>query len=77
LITFRGGRDAKAVGTALDAVRPGERATIAFAVPGDTCWTLPLYELAILAAARLALRGTRAHVVLASPETSPLQAFGA
>jgi sulfide:quinone oxidoreductase len=75
-ITFRGGGDAKAVAAALDAVRPGERATIAFAVPEDGGWTLPLYELAILAATRLSLRGTRAHVVLASPERSPLEAFG-
>jgi sulfide:quinone oxidoreductase len=76
-ITFRGGRDAKVVAAAIDAVRPGERATIAFAVPGETCWTLPLYELAILAARRLARRGTRAHVLLASPEASPLEVFGA
>jgi sulfide:quinone oxidoreductase len=76
-ITFRGGRDAKAVEAALDAVRPGERATIAFAVPGETCWTLPLYEVAILAARRLELRATRAHVVLATSEASPLEAFGA
>ena len=52
-ITFRGGRDAAAVRAALDAVQPGEAATIAFAVPFGAFWTLPLYELAILAAARL------------------------
>ncbi|HEX7298293.1 MAG TPA: FAD-dependent oxidoreductase [Solirubrobacteraceae bacterium] len=75
-LTFRGGRDAPAVGAALDAVRPGERATIVFAAPDAACWTLPLYELAILAAARLRIRGTRAHVVLASEEAAPLEAFG-
>jgi len=76
-ITFRGGRDAGAVRAALDAVEPGQRATIAFAAPLGTFWTLPLYELAILAAARLRSRGTRAQVVLASPEPAPLAAFGA
>ena len=32
-ISFRGGRDAGAVRDALDAMRPGDRGTIAFAVP--------------------------------------------
>jgi sulfide:quinone oxidoreductase len=76
-IAFRGSRDAPAVGAAINAIRPGERATIAFAAPGGVFWTLPLYELAILASARLRRRGTRAHVVLATPEREPLEAFGA
>ncbi|HEX5900494.1 MAG TPA: FAD-dependent oxidoreductase [Solirubrobacteraceae bacterium] len=76
-ITFRGGRDAAAVRAALDAVQPGEAATIAFAVPFGAFWTLPLYELAILAAARLQTRGTRAKVLITSPESAPLEAFGA
>ena len=58
-ITFRGRRDAAALRAALDAVAPGEAATIAFAVPFGAFWTLPLYELALLAAARLHRRGTR------------------
>jgi sulfide:quinone oxidoreductase len=75
-ITFRGGRDATSVRAALDAVSPGEAATFAFAVPFGAFWTLPLYELAILAAARLQTRGTRAQVVITSPEGAPLEAFG-
>jgi sulfide:quinone oxidoreductase len=75
-ITFRGGQDADAVRAALDAVRPGGRATIVFAVPAGAFWTLPLYELAILAAARLRTRGTPAQIVMASPEVAPLEAFG-
>jgi sulfide:quinone oxidoreductase len=75
-ITFRGGRDAAAVRAALDAVRPGDRATIAFAVPFGAFWTLPLYELTILAAAQLRGRGARARVVMTSPEAAPLEAFG-
>ena len=76
-ITFRGGRDAAAVRAAVDDLRPGDHATIAFAVPFGAFWTLPLYELAILAAARLRARGARAHVVMTSPEAAPLEAFGA
>jgi sulfide:quinone oxidoreductase len=76
-ITFRGGRDAAAVRAALDAMQPGDRGTIAFAIPFGAFWTLPLYELAILAAARLRERGVRARVVMTSPEAAPLEAFGA
>jgi sulfide:quinone oxidoreductase len=75
-ITFRGGRDAAAVRAALDAVGPGDRATIAFAVPFGAFWTLPLYELTILAAAQLRGRGARARIVMTSPEAAPLEAFG-
>jgi sulfide:quinone oxidoreductase len=76
-ITFRGGRDAADVRAALDAMRPGDGATIAFAIPFGAFWTLPLYELAILSAARLRERGVRARVVMTSPEAVPLEAFGA
>ena len=75
-ITFRGGRDAGAVRDALDDMRPGDRGTIAFAVPFGAFWTLPLYELAILGAARLHERGVKAQVVITSPEAAPLEAFG-
>jgi sulfide:quinone oxidoreductase len=75
-ITFRGSRDAAAVRGALDAMQPGDRGTIAFTVPFGAFWTLPLYELAMLAALRLHERGVRADVVMASPEAAPLEAFG-
>ena len=76
-ISFRGGRDAASVRAALDAMRPGDSGTIAFAVPFGAFWTLPLYELAILSAAHLRERGVRAQVVMTSPEAAPLAAFGA
>jgi sulfide:quinone oxidoreductase len=76
-ITFRGSRDAEAVRSALDAVRPAERPTLAFAVPFGVFWALPLYELAVLAAARLHDRGAHARIALFSPEAAPLEAFGA
>jgi sulfide:quinone oxidoreductase len=75
-ISFRGGRDAAAVRAALDAMQPGDGATIAFAIPFGAFWTLPLYELAILSAARLRERGVPARVVMTSPEAEPLEAFG-
>jgi sulfide:quinone oxidoreductase len=75
-IVFRGSRDAEVVAAAIDAIRPGEDATFGFTAPAGAFWTLPLYELAILAAARLRLRGARARVVLATAEREPLEAFG-
>ena len=42
-------------------------------MPFGAFWTLPLYELAILTAARLQTRGTRAQVVITSPEGAPLR----
>jgi sulfide:quinone oxidoreductase len=75
-ITFTGGRDASAVRAAVDDIRPGDHGTIVFAVPFGAFWTLPLYELALLSAARLRARGARAQLVLTSPETAPLEAFG-
>ena len=58
-------------------LQPGDHGTIAFAVPFGAFWTLPLYELAILAAAQLRARGARAQIVMTSPEAAPLEAFGA
>jgi len=75
-LTFRGRRDAEALRAAIDGVDPGARITVAFAVPFGVFWSLPLYELAVLAAARLRTRAARAHVMLASPEGAPLEAFG-
>jgi sulfide:quinone oxidoreductase len=72
-VTFRGGRDAEAVRRAVDAVDTGSR--LAFAAPPGAFWTLPLYELALLAAARLGTRG-RNRLLVVTPEDAPLQAFG-
>jgi sulfide:quinone oxidoreductase len=75
-VTFRGSRDAEAVRFTLDAIAPGENATIAFVAPDGVFWTLPLYELALLAASRLAASAPRAQVLVATPETVPLESFG-
>ncbi|HZL48105.1 MAG TPA: FAD-dependent oxidoreductase, partial [Solirubrobacteraceae bacterium] len=48
-----------------------------FAVPHGCSWPLPLYELALLTATHLKERGVAGEVVLVSPETMPLQVFGA
>jgi sulfide:quinone oxidoreductase len=72
-VTFRGARDAEAVRAAIDSV---DTEPVAFAVPEGTFWTLPIYELAMLAAARLAARDTGAQVAVVTPESAPVEAFG-
>ncbi len=48
-----------------------------FAVPGGCSWPLPVYELALLTATRLAELGLTGEVLLVSPELTPLSVFGA
>jgi sulfide:quinone oxidoreductase len=48
-----------------------------FAVPSGTSWPLPLYELALLSAARARARRAAVAITLVSPEPRPLAAFGA
>lgn len=51
---------------------------VAFAVPAAGSWPLPLYELALMAAARVAEGGLRdVELSLVTPEGAPLEIFGA
>lgn len=72
-VTFRDERDAQRIAGILSALRSGQAGSVAFAAPSGTTWTLPLYELALLAAARA---GT-ARISLVTPEPKPLAVFGA
>lgn len=47
------------------------------AVKSGTSWPLPLYELALLSAARARALGVRTEITLLSPEQRPLAVFGA
>jgi sulfide:quinone oxidoreductase len=50
---------------------------VVFAVPPATSWSLPLYELALMTAARVAERGLRkVELALVTPEAEPLELFG-
>lgn len=74
-LTFRGPADVPMVEWALDEVVNGHRRQVAVVVPSETTWTLPAYELAIMAAA--AVRGVAdATVTLLTPERDPLWLFG-
>jgi sulfide:quinone oxidoreductase len=57
-------------------VRAGRIRHLAFAVPDAVSWSLPLYELALLTAARLDSEEAKG-VTLITPEAGPLELFGA
>jgi sulfide:quinone oxidoreductase len=50
---------------------------VAFTLPSERMWTLPIYELALMTAAHLRERGAvAARVWLVTPEGEPLELFG-
>lgn len=73
-VVFTGTHEAPAVEEAI-AAAAAEGSRITFEVPAGPCWPLPLYELALGAAARL--DGTGASVALETPEGAPLERLGA
>jgi sulfide:quinone oxidoreductase len=77
-ITFAGPGQAAEVAALLDAVARGESRRLVFAVPAEATWSLPVYELAMMAAIDLRDRGARnATLSLVTPEDEPLRLFGA
>ena len=76
-ITFAGPRQASEVAAILDRIESGELRRLVFAVPGETTWSLPVYELAMMAAADLRARGVEnATLGIATAEPEPLGLFG-
>jgi sulfide:quinone oxidoreductase len=76
-LTYRGPASNADVHSAALAMDRGEISRLAFAVPASAHWSLPLYELALLAAAHLTDIGDRPDGVhLVTAETEPLAAFG-
>jgi sulfide:quinone oxidoreductase len=77
-LTFRGPADAEALERMLEDAERGSVERIVFAVPAGAPWTLPLYELALLARARLVDEGSSGvSIAVVTAEHSPLQLFGA
>src|SRR5829696_5074864 len=69
-LRFAGGRDTPALRAALDGL--GSRPRILFATGAGVGWTLPLYELALLTAARF----PEASIGVVTPEPRPAAVFG-
>jgi sulfide:quinone oxidoreductase len=76
-VTFAGPRDVLAVGDALRALAPDRSHTVGMVAPPGVAWTLPLYELALLLAARARAAGQDVAVELITHESRPLGVFGA
>jgi sulfide:quinone oxidoreductase len=76
--TFWGEGYEGAVGGVIERLRKGELRRVAFAVPGGTTRSLPIYELALMAATGLAEAGTQdVKLTVVSAEELPLGIFGA
>jgi sulfide:quinone oxidoreductase len=75
-ITFWGPGDAEAVRGLVQDVEGGYSRRVAFVVPSGTTWSLPLYELALLTAARAYESDLAPTLHLITPEDAPLAVFG-
>jgi sulfide:quinone oxidoreductase len=76
-ITFAGPRDIPVVKALIEEAAASGTSRFVIAIPGETGWTLPGYELALLSAARLGtVAGGTAQVAIVTPERSPLAVFG-
>lgn len=75
-LTYRDQRDNHHVARVRAQLRAGALRTVAFAAPSGVSWTLPLYELALLAAAEVEELALRAQVIVATPERAPLEVLG-
>ena len=77
-LTFAGPAQAADVAAMLDRVERRELRRLVFAVPAESTWSLPVYELAMMAAVDLRDRGvTDATLGVVTPEPEPLRLFGA
>ncbi|HWV84419.1 MAG TPA: FAD-dependent oxidoreductase [Capillimicrobium sp.] len=75
-VAFRGPDDVDEMRAVRDALLSGEVGSVAFALPGESTWPVPLYELALMTGADLLAAGVDAAVTIVTPEPSPLALFG-
>lgn len=76
-ITFWGIADELDAEKVIDRLRSGELHSLAFTMPGVESWSLPLYELALLAETELSKAGVDdVKLTVVTPEDAPLQIFG-
>lgn len=75
--TFWGLGDEGEVAGVIRSLKAGELRRVVFAVPGAVSWSLPIYEMALMAAAEMAAAGVGdARVTVVTPEDLPLAIFG-
>ncbi|HZE15844.1 MAG TPA: FAD-dependent oxidoreductase, partial [Mycobacterium sp.] len=73
---FRDQRDVRLVCSLLREVQTGAVQRVVFALPAGPSWPVPLYELALLLAARAAEHSQRVSISIVGPEPAPLAVFG-
>ena len=76
-LTFRGPQDVDAFRYLLGEIEAGQVGSVVFAAPHRARWTLPIYELALMTAARAAAHHVSLRVEVVTSEDEPLAAFGA
>jgi sulfide:quinone oxidoreductase len=75
--TFWGSSDEDASADVVRELQAGALRKVIFTMPGGLGWPLPIYELALLAAAQLKDVGDpSAELRIVTPEDAPLQLFG-
>lgn len=74
-LTFRDQRDSAQLEHVVDELRSGALRGLAVTVPAGVAWTLPVYELALLAAAEVERLGLATELTLVTPERRPLAVF--
>jgi sulfide:quinone oxidoreductase len=60
----------------IEDVEEGYTHTIAFLIPSQTAWPLPIYELALMTARRASDMNVEVSITIATPEEAPLAIFG-
>jgi sulfide:quinone oxidoreductase len=74
--TFRGQEDSEAVHGLIQDMEAEYVRRIAFVVPTGTAWSLPIYELALMAAQRAHEMSLDVELTIVTPEAKPLSVFG-
>jgi len=76
-LTFRGQEDGEPAHGLIQDVEGGYTQRLAFVVPPEVAWSLPLYELALMTARRAyEMSMPDMEITLVTPEDSPLAVFG-
>lgn len=77
-LAFRGRADVPALRELLEDLVARRARSVAFTLPSERMWALPLYELALMTASHLRERGADAEVEvsLVTPEEEALELFG-
>lgn len=77
VLTYHDAADAHEYRRLLRELEEGRATSVGFVRPAGASWLLPLYELALATAADCASRALTVELSLVTPETQPLEAFGA